>query len=342
MLMTGKQITLLLDYRRTLWSSVRRMRTDFSLDVNAVLGSFLDRGYQVHVMEFSELDLRSSYNDSIFIYQSSEDSGLLYKGFIEDWIYALQLQGAVVIPEYKYLLAHHNKCFMELLRDLTPNSNVQSTKARCFGTYEEIAKADLTYPVVLKPSAGARGTGVCVANNRTELLRKAKILMRSFSLFELANELRKRILLKRYVIRSLHRRKLIAQDFFSGLSNDFKVLCYWDRYYILKRSVRRGDFRASGSGKFGWITQPPIELLEFADSIRWSLNVPCISMDIGMSNNRAVLFEMQFVSFGTLTLEKSEGYFIRKDSDWRFVQEKPNLEKTFVYSLIKHIEHNGF
>lgn len=338
--MTDRPICLLLDYRRTLWSSVRRAKIDFSMDVSAVVNAFGDHGYQIHVMEFSELDLRSNHRDKIFVYQSSEDRELLYKSFIEDWIYALQLQGAVVVPEYKYLLAHHNKCFMELLRDLTPNSNVRSSKARCFGTYEEIKKTDLAYPVVLKPSAGARGTGVCVANNRTELLRKAKTLMRSFSLFELANELRKRILLKGYVIRSLHRRKLIAQDFFSGLSNDFKVLCYWDRYYVLKRRVRKNDFRASGSGMFEWIREAPTGLLEFADSVRMSFNVPCISMDIGMSNSQTVLFEMQFISFGTLTLEKSEGYFTREEGGWHWVPEKPYLEKTFVYSIIQFIEHN--
>ena len=340
-MLNNKKICLLLDYRGTLWSSVRRIETDYSMDVSAIANAFRDYDYQVHTMEFSKIDFRSKYDHNIFVYQTSEDRGVLYKSFIEDSVYALQLHGAVVIPEYRYLLAHHNKCFMEFLRDLTPNPNVQSLKAHCFGVYEEIKDADLTFPIVLKPSAGAKGTGVCIAYDRAELLRNAKKLMRSFSMLQLGIELRKRLFFKGFVNRSLHRRKVIAQEYFPGLSYDFKVLCYWDRYYVLKRKVRKNDFRASGSGIFEWIRETPIELLEFADSVRWSFNVPCISMDIGMSNSKTVLFEMQFVSFGTLTLEKSEGYFIRKDGDWVWESSNPDLEKTFVYSIVEYIEQNS-
>jgi len=50
----------------------------------------------------------------------------------------------------------------------------------------------------------------------------------------------------------LHRSKFIVQEFIPDLSNDWKVLVFWDKYYVLRRKNRPNDFRASGSGLFSF------------------------------------------------------------------------------------------
>ena len=67
---------------------------------------------------------KMNFKDQYVLYTSSEDIGGLYKNYIEDIIYGLHLQGTKLIPDYKYLKAHNNKVFMEILRDLTINDKL--------------------------------------------------------------------------------------------------------------------------------------------------------------------------------------------------------------------------
>ena len=53
---------------------------------------------------------------------------------------------------------------------------------------------------------------------------------------------------KNYVRESWNRGKIVVQEFIPGLKNDYKVLIFGSKYYVLYRRVREGDFRASGQG----------------------------------------------------------------------------------------------
>ena len=85
-----------------------------------------------------------------------------------------------------------------------------------------------------------------------------------------------------YVPYSMHRQKFLVQEFIPGLQGDFKVLVYWDRYYVVSRNNRPGDFRASGSGLLTWPEDPPGGLLEYAQRVFNHFRVPMISLDIAM------------------------------------------------------------
>lgn len=56
--------------------------------------------------------LRHNILNTSILNTSSEDNGYHYKDYIEDIILGLYLQGAILLPEYKYLRANNNKVYM--------------------------------------------------------------------------------------------------------------------------------------------------------------------------------------------------------------------------------------
>jgi hypothetical protein len=139
---------------------------------------------------------------------------------------------------------------------------------------------------------------------------------------------------KGYVRESRHRRKFVVQPFLPGLGNDWKILIYGKKYYVLMRRTRQDDFRASGSGRFKFIKEIPAGLLDFASSVYSRLGVPHLSMDVGVAGNRFHLFEFQAVHFGTTTIEESPFHFSRSGQEWTRVDGPSEVEEEFVRSVV--------
>ena len=96
----------------------------------------------------------------------------------------------------------------------------------------------------------------------------------------------------------------------------------------MRRDVREGDFRASGSKKFNYHDVPAI-VLDFAKEIFTKLENPYISMDLALKDNHVYLIEYQGTNFGSSALRKSEGYYIENNQEWCFVDETSHHEDTF-------------
>ena len=137
---------------------------------------------------------------------------------------------------------------------------------------------------------------------------------------------------------SKYRNKFIIQQFIPNLQNDWKVLVYWDKIYILKRYTRKNDFRASGSGNFVFDKDFPIEILDYAFKIRQSFEVPQVSLDICFDGNSFYLIEFQAIYFGTTTLVKSPFYYQKIDNSWKCFDEESELEKVYVESIVNYIK----
>jgi hypothetical protein len=136
----NKDILLLLDYRDQFYFSTRHRGA--SVDVERLKKYFSDYGFNLVTKHFYEIDLRKEdYKNKWVLYQSSEDPGLYYKDYIEDILLGLKTQGAQLIPDFKYFRAHHNKVFMEILRDVLNIREIQNIRSRSFGTYEEYVQS---------------------------------------------------------------------------------------------------------------------------------------------------------------------------------------------------------
>lgn len=334
------KITLLVDHQGRFGSKNDSETYRSGMDVSLLKACFRKLGYEAETLHASEVNFRKDWKGSIVLYTSLEDEGYLYKSFLEDIVLGLELAGARVLPGYRHLRAHNNKVIMEILRDLSPMEGIRNIFSRKYGSLEELRqeKQPFSYPVVIKSAAGAMSKGVKLAGDRDELLRHARTL--SASPIRLKDSLRETARTYKhpnYRKESVHRHKFIVQPFIPGLTHDYKVLVYADHYYVLKRNVRKNDFRSSGSGLFEFTRTLPESLLPFSEQVLKTFDVPNISLDIAVIDSIPYLLEMQFVAYGNKTLEWSEFHFVKEDEGWEISEGKSCLEEIYAQSIAVHL-----
>ncbi len=336
----NKDIIILLDYRNQFYFSTRYRGA--SVDVEKMKRYFSNHGFKLITKHFYEIDLRiENYRDKLIIYQSSEDPGLSYKDYIEDILLGLNIQGAKLIPDFKYFRAHHNKVFMEILRDISRMKEVQNIESKSFGTYEEYIKSRYSCDessFVIKPGSGTRSRDVSLLSTPLEKKTSPYKISRSFTLDNLKLFFSKIKTGKPFTPMSNNRKKFIIQNFISGLNGDYRILAYGEKYYVVFRKNRKNNFTASGSGKLEFSVNLPDGLLNYARTIYKKLDTPYASLDIGSKNGEFFLFEFQCLCLGQYTLEKSTFYYTQSSSgEWRKVEEIPDLEREIVETVSNYI-----
>jgi len=329
-----KKITALCDYKGVFGSKYFAKPYRSGMDKKVLSEEFAAHGYSCEFGRFSDPELIKLHENTAFIYTSQEDHAYLYKDYIEDVILGLELADNLVVPSYKYLRANNNKVFMETLRKQCLPARYQ-IKHFAFGCVDELLASldDLDFPCVVKTSQGAGSKGVRLAMNKEALVRISKQMARTRVFREEWRDRVRAIKHKGYEKESLYRSKFIVQEFIPGLGNDWKVLVYYDRFYVLRRQNRPNDFRASGSGLFTFDDRVDETILEAAREIISCFNVPMISVDLAISSGKPVLIEMQFVFFGTSTLEKSPYYYYHDGSNWKQVHAKSCVEEQYARSV---------
>ncbi len=337
------KLLILVDYRNQFWLSARHKEA--SLDINTLKRFFEELGVSTDIKRFSDINFREDdYTGTFVIYQSSEDRGLHYKSFIEDILLGLKLKGATLIPRFELFRAHENKVFMEILRDISDCEDIKNIRSHYYGTYEGYLSDFGSYKhgtYVIKMAAGAQSRNVRLLTTNNEKHRIPKRMSRTFHPYDYMINVIKPFLKKRYPDyrpRSNHRKKFLVQNFITDLPGDYKVLVYGEKYYVLSREVRKGDFRASGSGLFCYPETPPNALLDLAKLIYDTFETPFVGLDIACDEQSFYLLEFQFEHFGSYTLEKSEWYFKHDSADWWVrVNETSIIEKEFAISVCDFI-----
>lgn len=345
----SRDIYLLLNYKGFFGNKYKSVPLASGFDKKIIEEQFHKEGFTVHFLYPSEVDLREDWKGKFILYTSMEDEGCLYKEYTDDVLYALSLKGAVLVPEMPFAKAHHNKVFMEMLRDIADIPEVKSIQSQHFGAFEEFDKSfdhqkDNTN-WVLKSAAGASSLGVRLSHNKTELYKCAKELSASPTSLKLRlKEQGRKQKYKGYQMNSEHRNKFVVQNFIEGLGNDWKVLVYKDKYFVVQRPNRENDFRASGSGKskyfFGTKAQIPDGMFDFAKRIYEGFNVPMISLDIAYKDGQFHLIEMQFVAFGNSGHYYSKEYFYKEGETWKTAPKTQTIEEIYVDSIVDYLKRN--
>lgn len=238
-----KEIYLLTDYKNRFGSKHDDQPYRSGMDHLLLRNALMDEGYHAKFISMSSVNLRDDgWGKRIVLYTSSEDNGLVYKQYVEDIVFSLELAGARVIPSFKYLRAHNNKVFMELLRDLLPSEKRGNLVSLHFGTAEELtANIDkIDFPVVVKGYSGAMGRNVFLANTQPELNRliRCKIASKTTIRFRLKEMLRQ-YKHQGYIRESFFRGRFIIQKFIPGLKNDWKIYYFGNWAYVFSRPDRK-------------------------------------------------------------------------------------------------------
>jgi len=343
------RLLILTDEQSAFLVSKADLRNFTLMDVESICSLFKEKNYDLSVCKFSELDLTKSYNGYFILYQTSEAPGGFYKRYIEDIVYHLEKQGAVVLPRFEYLKAHHNKVYMELLRSDFSDESLKSVKSYCFGSWVDARRYSGTFPVVIKQASGSAGKGVYLARNKREYLKKtkkaARILISSVltdMIITYTRNLAKKTIKLIYPSRSGYvaydtepiSNSLIVQDFISGLSGDYKVLFFGGRFYCMYRKNRNNDFRASGSGRFSEVPgEEHAGLLEYARRVTLEIDFPVIGMDIGFDGDSYHLIEFQIIDIGTSALQRSKFWHEYNNGQWCRYDGTSILEEEFVRAI---------
>ncbi|MBE0675851.1 MAG: hypothetical protein IH591_14420, partial [Bacteroidales bacterium] len=210
-----------------------------------------DRGHEsVFVRPLREELDKHDLPAGITVFGSHQDKGLFYKSFLEDLAVALEASGCTVCPSSMLVRAHENKVFFEMLRHFAGGLPLRQIRSWWYGSYEEFVAAagELPYPVLVKRPDGSMSRGVSLARNRTGAERIARKIMSTRSILMKIRDTVRWMRHKDYVRESWNRGNIVVQEFIPGLKNDYKVLVFGSKYYVLYRKVREGDFRASGQG----------------------------------------------------------------------------------------------
>lgn len=326
------------------------------IDVEILQEHLEKRGATVEIKNLHDLEFPTDYHGWYVIYPSSEDPGLFYKEFIEDILLRLELDGAILLPKFELFRAHHNKVFMENYRTCLSKEYNSITGFAFYGTDDLAQKLDKNtkYPVVIKTASGAGSSGVAIAHSKTEALKKAK-RMSTITYYSYCDSrirkiehflgVTKRKLQKQHVVEIPEiQMKMICQSFVPNLTCDYKVLVFGDKYYLLRRRIRKNDFRASGSGLLEFpkeLTNVEKRVLSFAKGAYVQLDTPLLSIDIVDDGEKCHMIEFQCMNFGPYTLQYSEGYYQYIDGDWSKVVAKSKLEEEMAEAYIRYVRNLG-
>jgi glutathione synthase/RimK-type ligase-like ATP-grasp enzyme len=324
-----------------------------SMDINKIKAYFASREFIVDVYKFSEFDLSGDYKGVYILYQTSEAPGTFYKRYIEDLVYFLEKQGAVMLPCHKWLKAHHDKIFMELMRSNFSDSSLKTIKSWCYGSWVDAQNYNSGFPVVIKQASSSGGEGVSLASDKNEYDRKVKKAGKAVCADSVLNlftdyfkKTVKKIIILFYPERANYLKyditplstSLIVQSFVPGLSGDYKILFFGGKYFMMYRKNREKDFRASGSGKFFPVPEKDQEgLLNFAWRVTQEIDYPIIGMDIGFDGNVYHLLEFQMIHIGTSALHRSKYWHEFHDGKWLKFDGTSDLEEEFSRSVHSYI-----
>lgn len=339
-----RKIALITDYLDRFGSKQRSKTYRSGLNIDRIIELFKIYDCEVKTFSFTDFSQLVHEKDKYFIlYTSSEDNGGHYKSFIEDSIQFLSLTQHICIPEIKYLRAHNNKVFMEMLRSFHKFSDENIFNTKYAATKKEISNLKIEFPAVVKGPDGALSKSVEKVENLDEVYRffskNAPKTGIEYKLREYIRRIRHR---NNYNPEELKRGKLIIQNFIPGINFDWKVLVYHDIIFALKRQNRKNDFRASGSGLYEYSEEVPDKILNLAWETRKKLNVPHLSLDIAETADELIIFEFQAIYFGTKTIENSTYHFINEKGIWKLNKGEVELEDIYVCSTMDYIEEKYY
>jgi glutathione synthase/RimK-type ligase-like ATP-grasp enzyme len=270
-------------------------------------------------------------------------------------IYSVERMGVKVFPNSNTCWHFDDKIGQKYLLEAI---NVPLIKSYVF--YDKISAQNwittVSFPKVFKLRSGAGSTNVKLVksslqaqkitnkmfstgerfNRFTPLYESYWVLKRDKKLKSLFGVIKGiyRTLIPNEKLRKLSTEKnyIYAQDFIPENKYDIRVIVIGDKAFGIKRYVRSGDFRASGSGILDYDPkQIPIECLKIAFDVSEKLESQCLGFDFVFSNEEALIVEVSF-AFNRKGYLDCQGYW-NKNLDW--IENSFNPEFFMIENLLK-------
>ena len=322
-----------------------------SMNLEKIQDVFQQHGFTVEKYLFHEMVNREKpIKNAVIFYGFSQREHL--RNYIGDLVRYLEDGNNTLIPSYQLLKCHENKGYQELYKK---KKGIRSLRTYYLSSRKEWTHYPIDFPVVFKILDGSNGKGVHLANSKKELIQWIESNEPSMSLFTKLDLLRRKHFRTKRTYREYPdytNRKdyeeykdyitkgkgFILQEYIPDLTYDYKVLIFYDKYYVVKRHTKPGDFRASGTKLFDFDFEADLDLLAYAKQIFEKLDTPLASLDIAFNGKTYSLLEFQALHFGVNAFVKSDGYYGFDNEAWHFTATKSQLETEVALSVIKYIQ----
>ncbi|MFW6383562.1 MAG: hypothetical protein ACOCZQ_02865 [Nanoarchaeota archaeon] len=239
--------------------------------------------------------------------------------FARQLIFSLEKMGKKVFPSFDTCYLFDDKLGQKYLLEAV---KLPLVKSHVF--YEKKKAIDWSrsteYPKVFKLRGGASSENVKIVN---DFRQAQKIIKKSFSTgFEQKRRMHSlearlwqfkrdktlksflnigkgvvRFFIPNKKVKSSSREKnyVYMQDFISGNNHDIRVITIGQRAFAIKRMVRRGDFRASGSGCIVYDPkQIPLECIQLSFEACKKLDVQCLAVDYVFLQEKPLMIEISY------------------------------------------------
>lgn len=137
-------------------------------------------------------------------------------------------------------------------------------------------------------------------------------------------------------VRGRERGYVYFQEFISGNDSDLRVVVVGDKAFAIKRMVRKGDFRASGSGNILYgkelINEETVKL-SFEMAIK--LKTQCVALDFVYKDSNPLVVEISY-GFSSAGYDPCPGYW-DKEMNWH--EGTFNPYGWMVENLLNSIDH---
>lgn len=228
-----------------------------------------------------------------------------------------------------------------------------------FYSYEEVTTAiqSLKFPIIAKLRNGSGSHNVKMLNNQGELLSYSKTMFTSgissapSLIFKASSNIKSSKSLSTFIkrakripefLRSLANAKkfnrekdyVYLQDFIKNDGYDLKIVVVGDKLSFIGRSIREGDFRASGGGTLFYdkslITK---NVIDSAFKTSDLLGFKCMGYDyvIDKSSGKGIIIEISY-GFSHVALMAANGHFDR-EAIWH--DEPLNAPEELLTNLLK-------
>lgn len=313
-----------------------------SVNIDILIQELFERGVDAKITTLNQIaeEGLSSYKGDTIIFGGSQKKE--ERAVVDDYAFWLEKHGCNVVPSYDCLRALENKGFQVLASEYILNDN----RLRFY--YNTSDKIKFSKDFVYKLVDGAGSNGVFKCNELKSLTSRVnRVLLSEVSAKIIIPFIKQKIksLIKWRYIKSKEvyykpNLKLVMQEFIDGLDCDYKVLVFGHRFFVLKRNIANGDFRASGSNLFEVIENPPEQVLSFAHEVFLKLQSPYCSLDISIdSEGKTNLIEYQCTHFGPYTYMSATKVHILEQGNWISHQwQKRTLEWIYAESIVEYLD----
>lgn len=315
------------------------MPTYIGMDVTKLCETFNENGFDTELMSVEDLQFEPIDENCYYLCGSHQNTTV--KQYYDDVLDVPHISPRV-IPARRLIRAHDNKGYQGML---AKSLGLAFTDQRYYVDQQNQG----AFPLVAKSISGAGSKGVYLCSDNADyfkFLRSSKLWDSTVNQVFQYSKAKLKDLLKKGSYRrekiEFHQPRVrhVHQSYLPNLDFDYKVLVFMDKCFVLKRWVRDNDFRASGSGKFEFIT-PDESLLEFALDFRKKVNTPYVSLDIVEVGDGYQCIEYQCVHFGPYTQINAPHYYIKSSEAWETCNNDTLLESLIAESVVQYLSESG-